>query len=313
MDLDLRLVRYFVAVAEELHFTRAAERLFISQPALSKQIRLLEESLRVDLFTRDRRAVALTPSGQALLTPARGLIADWDTAQQLVADAAAAAGAVLRIGFQTSIGRGLMPRITTEFTQRRPNWQLRLRQIDWDDPTGGLADRSTDLAIVWLPIPASDRFSVLVLAEEPRHVALPQSHPLAGQDVIDFADLRSEPFLALPAEAGPLRDYWLAVDERDGPPPRIGAVVANAEETFEAVAAGTGIVLLSAGNAAIYTRDGIVTRPVHGLTPSQLALVWRTDDHRDAVRDFQHAAATALSRHSGYAAAAPEDYSERPA
>lgn len=291
----MRDLRYFVAVAEELHFTRAAERLFISQPALSKQIRLLEEQLRVQLFTRNRRTVALTAPGEALLAPAREMIAAWDTAQRLVADAAAAAGAVLRIGFQTSIGRGLLPRVNAEFAQLRPIWQLQLRQIDWSDPTGGLADRTSDLAILWLPVPtADDKFSVLVLAEEPRHVALPTNHPLADQPEIDFDDLLDEPFLALPADAGQLRDYWLAIEHRNGHPVRIGAVVANAEETFEAVIAGLGVVLLSAGNAQIYQREGITTCPVRGISPSQLALVWHTDDHRDAVRDFQRATLSAL-------------------
>jgi len=151
MDVHVRDLRYFVAVAEELHFTRAAERLFVSQPALSKQIRVLEEQLRVELFVRDRRNVSLTPAGEALLPAARELIAVWDAAQQAVADAAAAAAALLRIGFSTSVGRGLLPRIQQHFARVRPNWRLQLRQVDWDDPTGGLRDGTSDLAIVWLP------------------------------------------------------------------------------------------------------------------------------------------------------------------
>ena len=290
MDVHVRDLRYFVAVGEELHFTRAAERLFVSQPALSKQIRVLEEQLRVELFVRDRRNVSLTPAGKALLPAARELIAVWDAAQQAVADAAAAAAAVLRIGFSTSVGRGLLPRIQQHFARVRPNWRLQLRQVDWDDPTGGLRDGTSDLAIVWLPVPAADRFSQLVLVEEPLHVALRAEHPLAGRREIEFAALLDEPFLALPEDAGSPRDFWLAVEHRDGRPPRIGGIVTNAEETFEAVLAGLGVVLLSAGNAEIYQRPGVATVPVRGISPSRLALLWRDDDHREAVRDFIRAA-----------------------
>ena len=294
MDVHVRDLRYFVAVAEELHFTRAAERLFVSQPALSKQIRALEEQLRVELFDRDRRNVRLTSAGEALLPSARELIAVWDAAQQAVADAAAAAAAVLRIGFSTSVGRGLLPRIQRQFFRVRPSWRLRLRQIDWNDPSGGLRDGSSDLAIVWLPVPAADRFSQLVLVQEPRHVALWAEHPLARRREIDFSELLDEPFLSLPEDAGSPRDYWLAVEHRDGRPPRIGGIVTNAEETFEAVLAGLGVVLLSAGNAEIYRRPGVATVPVRGISPSRLALLWRDEDHREAVRDFIAAAERAV-------------------
>jgi DNA-binding transcriptional LysR family regulator len=290
MDVHVRELRYFVAVAEELHFTRAAERLFVSQPALSKQIRSLEEQLRVDLFARDRRSVSLTPAGEALLPAAREVIAVWGAAQQAVADAAATTAAVLRIGFSTSVGRELLPRIQRHFARARPNWRLALRQVDWGDPTGGLGDGSSDVAIVWLPVPVADRFAQLVLVEEPRHVALRADHPLAGRREIEFAALLDEPFLALPEDAGSPRDYWLGVEHREGRPARIGGIVTNAEETFEAVLAGLGVVLLSAGNAEIYRRPGVATVPVRGVSPSRLALLWREDDHREAVRDFIRAA-----------------------
>jgi len=144
---------------------------------------------------------------------------------------------VLRIGFSTSVGRGLLPRIQQHFARVRPNWRLQLRQVDWNDPTCGLRYGSSDLAIVWLPVPAADRFSQLVLVQEPRHVALRAEHRLAGHDEVDFSELLDEPFLALPEDAGSLRDDWLAIEQRACRPPRIGGIVTNAEETFEAVLA----------------------------------------------------------------------------
>ncbi|UZJ33585.1 LysR family transcriptional regulator [Streptomyces endophytica] len=285
MDAHLRDLRYFVVTAEELNFTRAAERLFISQPGLSKQIRQLEDGLRVKLFVRDRRTVTLTASGAALLPRARELVQLWDEAQRAVSDAAAAEAAVLTLGISTSTGRGLLPAIRARLAERRPDWRLQVRQIDWADATAGLAGGETDLALLWLPFPGQEQFAVQVVATEPRWVALPAGHRLAGAAEIPFAALLDEPFLALPETAGALRDHWLAVDERDGRPVRIGGVVANADETFEAVSEGLGVVLLSAGNAEIYRRPGVVARPVTGLTPAQLALVRRPDDHRTVLRD----------------------------
>ncbi|WP_065965660.1 LysR family transcriptional regulator [Streptomyces sparsogenes] len=287
MDAHVRDLRYFLAVAEELNFTRAAERMFVSQPALSKQIRRLEELLRVRLFDRDRRTVVLTAPGRALLPRARELVRVWDEARRAVGEAAAAEAAVLTVGVSSSVGRGLLPAARARFAERRPHWRIRVRQVDWEDPTAGLAGGGeADLALVWLPVPGQEDLSVRVVATEPRWVALPAGHRLAGRAEVAFSELLDEPFLALPESAGPLRDYWLALEERAGHPVRIGSVVSNADETFEAVEEGSGVVLLAAGNAAIYRRPGVVTLPVGGLSPSRLALAWRPDDHRPAVRDF---------------------------
>ncbi|GAA4610618.1 LysR family transcriptional regulator [Actinoallomurus liliacearum] len=288
MDVHLRDLRYFVAVAEELSFTRAAtERLFISQPALSKQIHRLELELRTPLFVRDRRSVALTPAGSALLPHARRLIEEWEQARNTVADAASAQEAVLTVGFQTSIGRGLIPAVRATMARLLPGWRLRFRQVAWSDPTAGLANGGVDVAVAWLPVP-EDAFAWKVITREDRWVALPPGHRLAALRVVPFADLVDEPFIALPPEAGALRGFWLAEDHR-ATPPRVTAAVETADETFEAVASGLGVVLLAAGNAEIHRRDDIVYRPVSGLSPGELAVVWRAGDYREAVRVFAEA------------------------
>lgn len=299
MEVHIRDLRYFLAVAEELHFTRAAERLFVSQPALSKQIGHLERALRVRLFERDRRRVTLTAAGQELRKHARALIQQWDEAQRRVAEAAAREAAVLRVGLSTSVGRGILGVARDRFAQRWPHWRLDLRQVDWDDPTAGLADRSSDVALVWLPLPAAGALSWRVLAVEPRWVALPAGHRLARRRRVDIADLLGEPFLALPEAAGPLRDHWLATDARGGARPTIAAEVTNAGEAFEMVSSGVGVALLAAGNAALYQRPGVVTRPVQGVGPSQLAVAWRAADRRAAVRDFVEACSLAARPRAG--------------
>jgi DNA-binding transcriptional LysR family regulator len=290
-DVHVRDLRYFVAVAEELHFTRAAERLYVSQPALSKQIRALERQLGADLFRRDRQGVALTAAGTALLPYAERVLALWAEGASALAEVGAAERSTLVVGMSTSPGRGgLLPAIRSRFTAARPEAVVRLRQVSWDDPTAGLADGAADVAFVWLPLPDAERYGWTVVAEEPRLVAFPDSHPLAARAEVDFADLLDEPFLALPPDAGPLRDHWLALDERGGRPPRVGAEIASTEETYEALVAGLGICLVAAGNAHLITLGGVTTRPVRGVAPSRYALAWRrADSGRPLVRAYAEA------------------------
>jgi DNA-binding transcriptional LysR family regulator len=290
MDVHGRDLRYFVAVAEELHFTRAAERLFVSQPALSKQIRMLERQLGAPLFDRDRRSVRLTAVGQALLPHAREALAAWDRGWAEAGQVRSSQRSTLVAGMSTSPGRGgLLPAIRSRFTTLRPAADVELRQVSWDDPTAGLADGTVDVAFVFLPLPEPQRYDWVVVAQEECLVALPDAHPLASRDVIDFADLIDEPFLALPPSAGPLRDYWLALDARAGRPPRIGAEIASTDETYEALVGGRGVCLIAAGNAPLLTLGGVTTRPVRGIPPSRLALAWRRDDTRPLVRDYAQA------------------------
>lgn len=293
MEPHLRDLRYFTVLAEELNFTRAAERLFITQPALSKQIRQLEQQMRVTLIVRDKRGIGLTAAGAALLPQARALLEQWREAQRIVDDAAAAENSSLTVGMSTSVGRGLLCAARDGFVRNRPAWRTRMRQVNWDDPTAGLGSGEVDVAFVWLPFPEHDSFDVRVLVREPRWVAFCHDHWLAGRDKVDFTELLDEPFIAMPESAGSLRDHWLAIAERGGRPARIGATVWNAEETFAAVEEGSGIVLLSEGNAEIYRRPGIGVTPVTGIEPAVMAIAWRKDDQRAAIRDFVEAAASA--------------------
>ena len=286
MDVHLRDLRALVAVADEQSVTRAAERLLIAQPALSKQLRALEHQLGVPLLERLPRGVALTGAGRVLIGPAREAVEAWERGRAAVRAVAATTHIV--VGMQTAVGRGLQRRALTRFRELAPGVLPSLRLVGWQDPTAGLADGSSDVAFVWLPVPLDD-VDVLPVTTEDRWVALPVDHPLAQHDRVDFADLLDEPFVALPDSAGPLRDFWLAVDERDGRPPVVGAVAETADAVFEAVASGLGIVLLAAGNAALYDRPGVLSRPVDGLRPCALALAWRRSDRRPVVASFVRA------------------------
>jgi DNA-binding transcriptional LysR family regulator len=277
MNVRVQDVRYFLAVAEELSFTRAAERLFVSQPALSKQIRQLEAQLRAELFTRGRRTVGLTAAGAAFLPRARTMVSEWEAATEDVR----LAGRTLTVGFHSRVGRGLVPTITATMRQRLPGWRLQFRQVSWNDPAVGLTAGTVDVALAWLPVPAG--LSTRRIAGEERGVALPAGHRLAGRSSLRFADIADEPFVALPASAGPMRDFWLALDQRTSPP-SIAAEATTSDEAYEIVAAGEGVLLQPTGSCATHQREDVVHRPVLDLPPAQLAVVWRSGDHRQAVR-----------------------------
>ncbi|MDT7580649.1 MAG: hypothetical protein QOK35_1913 [Pseudonocardiales bacterium] len=280
-DAHVRDLRSFLVVADELSFTRAAELLFVSQPALSKQVRGLETRLRTDLFTRGHRSNALTEAGEALVPRARRIVAEWEGAVVDVRAAADLVGRTLVVGFHTRIGRGVVPTVTAALEERLPGWRLRFRQVPWGDPSVGLEDGTVDVAVAWLPV-AGAGIAHRVAATEPRWVALPAGHRLASRAAVPLAELRAEPFVALPASAGPMRDFWLASDDLG--PVRIGAEATTADEAFEAVASGLGVALLAAGNADIYRRDDVVCLPVPGLPPCELAVMWRSGDRREAVQ-----------------------------
>jgi DNA-binding transcriptional LysR family regulator len=270
MDVHVRELRYFLAVARELSFTQAAEDLYVSQPALSKQIRALERQLGVELFDRGPGGVRLTRAGAELVPHAERMLDTWDDAKRSLSKASSC---TLVIGMHTSPGRGLLPTVRAIMVASCPDVELELRHVPWGDRTAGLADRSTDAAFVWLPLPRPP-YRWVTIAREPRLVALPSGHRLAGQESVSMADLLDEPFLALPASAGPLRDFWLATDHRNGHPVRIGAEIHDTEETYEAVASGIGVCLLAAGNAPIFARGAITMLPVYDLSPSELVLAW---------------------------------------
>ncbi|PAK24513.1 LysR family transcriptional regulator [Streptomyces sp. alain-838] len=287
MDVDTRLLRCFAAVAEEGSLTRAAERLYVSQPALTKQIRRLEAGLGVDLFTRSRTGMALTEPGRTLARRVPALLAGWDAALRETRSAASRAARVLRVGFLASAANEATQPIVAEFARRRPGWRADMRQAAWSNPSAGLADSDVDVALVRLPFPGQEALRVLPLFSEPRCVALAETHPLAARETIAFRELWDEPFVTAPPETGRWREYWLAADERDGHPVRVGAVTERPDDWLTAIANGYGIALAPESAARFYTRPGVVYRPLTGVGPSRVAVAWApADDDTPVVQDF---------------------------
>ena len=282
MDVHLRDLRYFTAVAEELHFRKAAERLFVSQPVLSRQIARLEQDLKARLFIRDRRSVQLTSAGEALLHRARHLLEDWDAATKEVAILARKEQSVLVIGLQTGVGRGMLHTLTQALNAIQ--WRPELHQVAWNDATAGVEAGDCDAGFAWLGTTINPHCDYVVVAEEPIMLAVNSQHRLAGRRQASFAEVSNEPLVALPDSAKELRSFWLAEHARHGSPAQIACEAATADEALENVAAGTGSVFISAGNSVLYAREGVHFLEVPDLLPARLAFLWRAGDTRDVIR-----------------------------
>ena len=282
MDVHLRDLRYFTAVAEELHFRKAAERLFVSQPVLSRQIARLEQDLKAQLFIRDRRSVQLTSAGEALLHRARHLLEDWDAATKEVAILARKEQSVLVIGLQTGVGRGMLHTLTQALNAIQ--WRPELHQVAWNDATAGVEAGDCDAGFAWLGTTINPHCGYVVVAEEPIMLAVNSQHRLAGRRQASFAEVSNEPLVVLPVGAKELRSFWLAEHARHGSPAPIACEAATADEALENVAAGTGSVFISAGNSVLYAREGVHFLEVPDLPPARLAFLWRAGDTRDVIR-----------------------------
>lgn len=281
MDVDTRLLRYFAAIAQEGNLTRAANQLFVSQPSLTKQLRHLESQLGVRLFTRSSTGMTLTDAGHALAERVPPVLAGWEAAVSETRGAAR----VLRVGFLTSTANAATQDVVTAFRELRPGWRVDLRQAPWSDPTAGLAAEEVPVALLRLPFPGDESFEARVLFSEPRCVALPSAHPLAGRDEIAFPELWDEPVIVAPSLKGTWREHWLALSERDGREVRVGAVAEQPDEFLGAIAAGHGIALVPASTAHSYPRPDVVHVPVSGVSPSEVGVAW-LPDAGEVVADF---------------------------
>ncbi|WP_405993473.1 LysR family transcriptional regulator [Streptomyces sp. NBC_00986] len=286
MDVDLRKLRYFLAVAEELHFGRAAERLHITQPVLSRQIRVLESELGVDVFMRDRRSTVLTPAGEQLLHDAGPLLASADA---LLRRARAAGESVTRftIGFMPGIT--LTP-VTRLLRERHPGLDVRMLRTGWHDQVEVLHDARADVGIVRLPIDPAG-LEIRPLYTEPRLVMVASSHPLAGKESVRVADLAADHLLQDPDAVPEWRD--IAVELRTGER-RPVAAIHSVEEKLELVAGGQGIAVIPESTANFYTRPDVEAIRVEDLGPNHVAVAWPAGRTTGLVQEFVDAATALL-------------------
>jgi DNA-binding transcriptional LysR family regulator len=282
MAFDFRALRYFVAVAEELHFTRAAERLYIAQPALSEQIRRLEGELGVALFRRTTRKVELTAAGEEFLSRARRILAEADEARADASRAARGETGSIRVGTGATAGLELVPNVLRAFREARPRVHLDLRQVDWEGSYSSLRDGSVDAAFLWLPFERRG-LKVAALLEEPRVAALEAGHPLAAERELRIEQLVDEPWPWVDTDPVALA-FWTCVEFRGGAAARRGPTVRSMEGMLEAVRAGLCVATVPHSQAQASSLPGIAFRPVADLTPATQALCWRADDETPVVQ-----------------------------
>jgi DNA-binding transcriptional LysR family regulator len=284
VSVELRHLRSFVVLADELNFTRAAARLHLAQQALSAQIQQFEDRIGARLFARTTRSVELTAAGRVLLDRVPTLLAELDDAIDAARRADRGEIGQLTVGIAATAPLDLTPRLLREFTRERHDVAIAIRNAGFDDPTGGVATREADVAIVWLPYEAKG-VTHEVLFEDPRIAVLPRGHPLAAHDTVDAADLANEPFGRVEGLGDAYHAYWTLAEHRDGPP-RIGPSITSFDDYFTAIRAGQAVAASPSSITRTLPWDDIEMRPIHGLAPAQAAVCWREHDVNPLVAAF---------------------------
>ncbi|MDX3380558.1 LysR substrate-binding domain-containing protein [Streptomyces niveiscabiei] len=271
--MELRTLRYFVAVAEELHFGRAAARLHMSQPPLSRAIRRLEADVGAVLF--ERSPVALTPAGAVLLDEARELLGRAERARVRVATAAGAG--VLVVGLLGDSADARVTRLARVHRERYPHVEVRVRETDLADPTCGLHAGGVDVALTRGPF---DETGLVVgeLGTDPVGVLLRADDPLAGRESLTPGELAGRRWFRFPQGTDPRWQlYWGAGEPREGP------VVRAVQECRQAVLWNGTVGMTPLGHEP---GEGLVVVPLRGVPPSPVVVAWRAGDGNPLIRSF---------------------------
>ncbi|TXS38955.1 LysR family transcriptional regulator [Streptomyces sp. OR43] len=293
--MELRHLFAFVAVAEELHFGRAAKRLQMAQPPLSQQIRQLEKELGVQLFERNTRSVRLTSAGESFLQPVRTVIEDLDTAVRAAKAAGRGEYGRVSIGFAGASSHETLPRLTRAVRAAHPGIELVMTgQTYANVALARVADGSLDLGFVRLPV-TQPGVTFRVIDEEELVCALPSDHPLAARDSVPLEVLAGEPFVSFPANTGStVRDAMVGACEAAGFNPRVVQEAPDSYTILALVAAGVGVTLTVTSVQHIQ-QSGLVYRPLAGPPiRRQAALAWRADNPSAALRAVLAVAEDAL-------------------
>lgn len=280
-DLDLRKLRYFVAVAEELNFGRAARRLHIAQPVLSRQIRVFEDELGVQLFARGSRGTQLTTAGVQLLQDAKVLLDEANALRQRLSRAAAPT---------VTVTVGVMPGLrataaATAFEAAGPGRRAVVRQVGWNEQVEVV--RTGEVDVVYAREPIDHRgLGTAALLEEPLDAVLPSDDPLVTRPSVRLAELADRLLLQDPATL-PDWKHLTAPDQRWAPP---RTTVRSVEDKLEHVAAREGFVVLPRSTTAYYRRPDVCVVPIEDLQPSRVTLIWNAATDNPARDQFVAAA-----------------------
>ena len=286
-DLDLRLVRYFIAVAEHRHFGRAAADLRIAQPSLSRQVRSLEQQLGARLLDRTPQGTRLTEAGEIFLPRAKALLRS--AAQAAAATRAAAQPSRITIGYTS--GLVITPALR-ELRHQYPDAEVHTLHLPYNEPREALLEHRVDAVVTRLPI-RTDGLHVTILYDEPRLLLIPHSHRLAGKESVTLDDIADEPMPRLPDAAW--NAYWRIDPRPDGTPAPDGPLVNAVEDKIELIAAGQAVAIVSAGLRAESLHPDLTTVSLDDVDPSHVVLATRASDRSRLVAAFRKHAQNCLT------------------
>jgi len=274
--IELRHFRYFIAVAEQLHFTRAAEQLHMAQPPLSMQIRQLEELLGVQLLVRSKRKVELSEAGQVFLEEARQVMESVNRAVLAAQQASQGVRGRLRLGFASSAPFGIFPKVLRSYRQLYPNVVLELFELGSAEQLLALQERRLDLGFVRLPARATG-IRVEPIDREAVIMALPENHPLAGREKLLLNDFQGDDFVIFPRHEGPgLYDRLIGLCLAAGFTPKIAQEVGQMHAIVGLVGAGLGVSLVPESLQTVHAR-GVVYRHLEDEPYTEMALAYRDE------------------------------------
>jgi len=287
MNVELRHLRYFVAVAEELHFGRAAERLHMSQPPLSMQIRALEGELGVQLFLRTQRRVSLTQAGAVFLGEARQILARTESAMLLAQRASRGEVGDLAVGFVSTADYNVLPPLLREFRTRAPAVRLTLHESTTDRQLADLVDGRIDIGFVLPPV-EDPRLAYRTIHREPLVVALPARHPLARKPgKVRLVALAEAPFILFPRPLAPsLYDAVVSFCRSAGFSPHVEQEAVQMQTIVSLVSAEMGVALIPASLRHL-GRTGVIYKALLEASPlTEIGLAWRRDDPLATLKVF---------------------------
>jgi DNA-binding transcriptional LysR family regulator len=283
--MELRHLRYFQAVAEELHFGIAAKKLNMAQPPLSQQIKQLETELGVKLFERTKPQIQLTPAGQEFLERIRSIFSDVETAVKETRRVARGEKGKISIGFVVSASYDLLPTVIRAYRSEYPEVDVELRELTTLEQIEALIQGHLHVGFLRTPI-EEDGIEVQVLCREEFVIALPETHPASEKNVVDLNTLRNESFIMFPRQMGPHHyDEIIALFRRAGFSPRIVLEAVQMQTIINLVSSGIGLAIVP-GSVTTLQRPGIVYRPLRETTWFDVAIAWRKNDENPLVQNF---------------------------
>ncbi|MFJ4840584.1 LysR family transcriptional regulator [Streptomyces sp. NPDC088746] len=296
--MNLRRLRSFVALAEELHFTRAAAKLFVAQQSLSKQIAELEAELGTVLLQRTSRKVELTPAGEVFLAAAREVLARFDQGVAETRRIGQGERPTLRVGFIVGAALELTTLIPGEFANRHPDARVELHEFGFADPSAGLAGVTTDVAFIRLP---SSTYSLVVtpLFTEPCVAGVSTAHPMSSRERVRVADLLDEPIAIGRTDDSIWRDFWTLADYRGGQRVRNLVETHSQSEEVEVIAAGMACGITPAAARRYSPHPGVRFITIDDHPGSVVAVAHRSNQLNPLVASFVDAAKAVRDREPG--------------